>query len=79
MRGRGLALRPGRASASRRTTRAQPGWSARGAGCGSSGHDGAPRLSSSSRILGWPSASALARQLDDLLRPRPRQKGEVIE
>jgi len=29
--------------------------------------------------LGWPSANALAGQLDDLLRPRSRQKGGTIE
>jgi len=29
--------------------------------------------------LGWPSATALAGQLDDLLRPRPRHKGGTIE
>ncbi|MGI8806603.1 MAG: hypothetical protein ACR2KK_01870 [Acidimicrobiales bacterium] len=29
--------------------------------------------------LGWPSATALAGQLDDLLHPRPRQKGGTME
>jgi hypothetical protein len=29
--------------------------------------------------LGWPSANALAGQLDDLLRPGSRQKGGTIE
>jgi hypothetical protein len=29
--------------------------------------------------LGWPSANALAGQLDDLLRPGPQQRGGTIE